>query len=126
MAMVWSVVMPTRWRVGKRPLSSMSPTIVLDGDQPWLVTGSPGGSRIISTVLQVIVNTVDFGLNVAEASAAPRIHHQWLPDELRVERSLSPDTIKLLKAKGHNVQNQRCHGRDPKHYEDKYRPLWCL
>ncbi|MCF1439977.1 MAG: gamma-glutamyltransferase, partial [Shewanella sp.] len=89
---------------GKRPLSSMSPTIVLDGKQPWLVTGSPGGSRIISTVLQMIVSTVDFGLNVAEASAAPRIHHQWLPDELRVESSLNPDTIKLLKAKGHNVQ----------------------
>ncbi|MCL2914264.1 gamma-glutamyltransferase [Shewanella corallii] len=89
---------------GKRPLSSMSPTIVLEGNQPWLVTGSPGGSRIINTTLQMILGTVDFDLNVAEATNAPRVHHQWLPDQLRVERSLSPDTIRLLKEKGHNVE----------------------
>ncbi|MCL1037626.1 gamma-glutamyltransferase [Shewanella submarina] len=89
---------------GKRPLSSMSPTIVLEGNQPWLVTGSPGGSRIINTTLQMILGTVDFDLNVAEATNAPRVHHQWLPGQLRVERSLSPDTIRLLKEKGHNVE----------------------
>lgn len=95
---------------GKRPLSSMSPTIVLSGDQPWLVTGSPGGSRIINTTLQMILSTVDFDLNVAEATAAPRVHHQWLPDELRVERSLSPDTIRLLKEKGHNIKVKNAMG----------------
>ncbi|MBA3517595.1 MAG: gamma-glutamyltransferase [Rhizobiales bacterium] len=91
---------------GKRPLSSMSPTIVLKDRKPVIVTGSPGGSRIITTVLQVIMNVVDHGMNVAEASAAPRIHHQWLPDELRVEEGISPDTIRLLEAKGHTVRVQ--------------------
>src|SRR5471032_2592623 len=70
---------------GKRPLSSMSPTIVLKDGKPVLVTGSPGGSRIISTVLQVIVNVLDYNMNVAAAVAAPRLHHQWLPDEVRIE-----------------------------------------
>ena len=91
---------------GKRPLSSMSPTIVLKDGQPVIVTGSPGGSRIITTVLQVIMNVVDHGMNIAEASVAPRIHHQWLPDELRVEEGLSLDTIRLLEAKGHTVRIQ--------------------
>ena len=91
---------------GKRPLSSMSPTIVLKDGAPVLVTGSPGGSRIITTVLQVIMNVVDHGMNVAEASEAVRVHHQWLPDELRVEEGLSPDTIRLLEAKGHVVRVQ--------------------
>ena len=68
-----------------------------------LVTGSPGGSRIISTVLQVIVNVLDFGLNLAEAVAAPRVHHQWLPDALLVETGLSPDTLSLLRERGHRV-----------------------
>ena len=71
---------------GKRPLSSMSPTIVLKDGKPVLVTGSPGGSRIISTVLQVIVNVLDYHMDVAAAVAAPRLHHQWLPDEVRIER----------------------------------------
>lgn len=88
---------------GKRPLSSMSPTIVLDDGKPFLVTGSPGGSRIITTTLQVIMNVIDHEMNVAEATVAPRIHHQWLPDELRVETGLSPDTIELLKEKGHEI-----------------------
>jgi gamma-glutamyltranspeptidase / glutathione hydrolase len=88
---------------GKRPLSSMSPTIVLKDGKTFLVTGSPGGSRIITTVLQVIMNVIDHGMNVAEASAAPRMHHQWLPDELRVEDGFSPDTLKLLEAMGHTV-----------------------
>ena len=68
---------------GKRPLSSMSPTIVLKDGKPVLVTGSPGGSRIISAVLQVIVNVIDYKMDVAAAVAAPRLHHQWLPDEVR-------------------------------------------
>lgn len=87
----------------KRPLSSMSPTIVVKDGKTWLVTGSPGGSRIITTVLQMVVNSVDFGMNVAEATNAPRFHHQWLPDELRVEKGFSPDTLKLLEDKGQKV-----------------------
>ncbi|EJI6091950.1 gamma-glutamyltransferase [Salmonella enterica] len=87
----------------KRPLSSMSPTIVVKEGKTWLVTGSPGGSRIITTVLQMVVNSIDFGMNVAEATNAPRFHHQWLPDELRVEKGFSPDTLKLLEQKGQKV-----------------------
>lgn len=87
----------------KRPLSSMSPTIVVKDGKTWLVTGSPGGSRIITTVLQMVVNTIDFGMNVAEATNAPRFHHQWLPDELRVEKGFSPDMLKLLEQKGQKV-----------------------
>jgi len=95
---------------GKRPLSSMSPTIVLKDGKPFLVTGSPGGARIITTTLQVIMNVIDHGMNVAEASAAPRIHHQWLPDQLRVEEGLSPDTTALLRARGHDVSVQEAMG----------------
>ena len=87
----------------KRPLSSMSPTIVLKDGKPWLATGSPGGARIITTTLQVLVDMIDFGMNPAEAGSAVRFHDQWLPDELRVERGLSPDTIALLRGMGHNV-----------------------
>jgi gamma-glutamyltranspeptidase/glutathione hydrolase len=94
----------------KRPLSSMSPTIVLADGEPFLVTGSPGGSRIITTVLQVIMNVVDHGMNIAEATHAPRIHHQWLPDELRIEEGLSPDTIRLLEQIGHTVSVQDAMG----------------
>jgi len=88
----------------KRPLSSMSPTIVAKDGKTWLVTGSPGGSRIITTVLQMVVNSIDFGMNVAEATNAPRFHHQWLPDQLRVEKGFSPDTLKLLGDKGQHVK----------------------
>jgi len=88
----------------KRPLSSMSPTIVAKGGKTWLVTGSPGGSRIITTVLQMVVNSIDFGMNVAEATNAPRFHHQWLPDQLRVEKGFSPDTLRLLEIKGQHVK----------------------
>ena len=88
---------------GKRPLSSMSPTIVLKDGKPLLITGSPGGSRIITTVLQVIVNVIDRKLPVAEAVAAPRVHHQWWPDEVMVERGFSPDLIRALEARGHRV-----------------------
>ncbi|TVP12799.1 gamma-glutamyltransferase [Shewanella sp. KCT] len=88
---------------GKRPLSSMSPTIVMKDGKPFIVTGSPGGSRIINTTLQIIMNVIDHGLNIAEASYASRVHHQWLPDELRVEKNLNRDTISLLEARGHKV-----------------------
>ncbi len=88
---------------GKRPLSSMTPTILFENGRPLLATGSPGGSRIITTVLQVVMNVVDHGMNVAAASAAPRVHHQWLPDQLRVETGLSPDTLQALAAKGHEI-----------------------
>jgi len=88
---------------GKRPLSSMTPTIVLKDGQPVLVTGSPGGSRIITTVLQLISNVIDHRMNLAEATIAPRIHHQWLPDELRIEEGLSLDTVSLLETLGHRV-----------------------
>ncbi|QYK00017.1 gamma-glutamyltransferase [Shewanella psychrotolerans] len=87
----------------KRPLSSMSPTIVMKEGKPFIVTGSPGGARIINTTLQIIMNVIDHNLNIAEASYASRVHHQWLPDELRVEKSLNRDTINLLETKGHKV-----------------------
>src|SRR3546814_12159062 len=77
-----------------------SPTIRLKEGKPFLATGSPGGSRIITTVLQVVLNVVDHGMNIAAATAASRVHHQWLPDELRVEVGISPDTLRLLAAKG--------------------------
>ena len=87
----------------KRPLSSMSPTLVLKGGKLMIATGSPGGSTIISTVSQIILNVIDHGLNVAEAENAPRAHDQLWPDELRIERGMSPDTILLLEAMGHKV-----------------------
>ncbi|WP_313350361.1 gamma-glutamyltransferase, partial [Paracoccus sp. (in: a-proteobacteria)] len=104
---------------GKRPRSSMAPTIALRDGKPAFSIGSPGGSTIITTVLQVIMNMVDHGMNVAEASTAPRIHHQWLPDELRVEEGISLDTIRILQAKGHDVAVKEAMGstqsimRDP-------------
>lgn len=94
----------------KRMLSSMSPTIVKQDGKNFLVTGSPGGSRIITTTLQVIMNVIDHGLNIQSAVAAPRIHHQWLPDELRIEEGLSPDTIKILQDKGHTVKQKSSMG----------------
>ncbi len=88
---------------GKRPLSSMAPTLVLKESKPFLATGSPGGSRIITTVLQILMNVIDHDMSIAEATVTPRIHHQWLPDELRIEEGLSPDTVRLLQGLGHNV-----------------------
>ena len=90
-------------QAGKRPLSSMSPTIVFKDGKPFLVTGSPGGSRIISTVLQIISNVIDHDMNIAEATNAPRMHDQWTPDEIRVEHALNDDTIRLLEGMGHTV-----------------------
>lgn len=93
----------------KRPLSSMSPTIVFDknsGDV-MLVTGSPGGSRIITTTLQIISNVIDHKMNIAEATNASRFHHQWLPDKIILEKGFSADSINLLKQKGHKIEASR-------------------
>jgi gamma-glutamyltranspeptidase/glutathione hydrolase len=88
----------------KRPLSSMTPVLVFADGKPWLATGSPGGSRIISAVLQMIVNVVDYGMNIAEATHRPRMHHQWYPDTLYLEYGYSPDTANLLQQRGHDVE----------------------
>ncbi|MDO8862633.1 gamma-glutamyltransferase [Haliea sp. E1-2-M8] len=88
---------------GKRPLSSMSPTMVFRDGKPWLATGSPGGSLIITAVLQTVLNATVFDMNIATAAAEARVHHQWQPDKLVVEQGISPDTLQLLQAMGHNV-----------------------
>jgi gamma-glutamyltranspeptidase/glutathione hydrolase len=96
---------------GKRMLSSMTPTILVRGGKPFLVVGSPGGRTIINTVLQVILNVVDYGMNVQDAVDAPRIHHQWLPDQIRYEKNgLSPDTVALLRARGHDLSPAEVQG----------------
>ncbi len=90
---------------GKRPLSAMTPTIVVRDGRPFLVLGSPGGPRIISTVANILMGVVDYGLNIQEAVNAPRFHHQWLPDVLRLENTgFSPDTLKLLESRGHRIE----------------------
>lgn len=88
---------------GKRPLSSMMPTIVLKDGKLFLVLGSPGGPTIITTVANILISVVDFSLDLQEAVNAPRFHHQWLPDQIRVEERLSPDTMNLLRSKGHKL-----------------------
>jgi gamma-glutamyltranspeptidase/glutathione hydrolase len=88
----------------KRPLSSMTPTIVLRDGKPFIVTGSPGGSRIITAVLQVLLNVIDHRMPIAEAVHAPRVHHQWRPDETMVEAGVSAELVKALQARGHNVK----------------------
>jgi gamma-glutamyltranspeptidase/glutathione hydrolase len=88
----------------KRPLSSMTPTIVLRDGKLFMIVGGPGGGRIISSVLQCFLNVVDFKLNAQDAVDAPRFHHQWQPDKITIERGFSPDTIKLLEARGHEVE----------------------
>jgi gamma-glutamyltranspeptidase/glutathione hydrolase len=89
---------------GKRPLSSMTPTIVARNGKPWMIVGTPGGSRIITAVLQTILNVIDYEMDLQEAVDAPRIHQQWLPEETYVEaRALSPDTVSLLVAMGHKL-----------------------
>jgi gamma-glutamyltranspeptidase / glutathione hydrolase len=89
---------------GKRPLSSMTPTIVLRYGKPFLVLGSPGSSKIITTVANVLMGVVDYGMNIQEAANAPRFHNQWLPDLVYVEKWFSPDTISALEKMGHHVQ----------------------
>ena len=91
----------------KRPVSSMSPTFMFKDGRLEMVLGSPGGSRIISTVLELITDVVDYGYGLADAVDAPRFHHQWMPDRLAVEPGLSPDTLGLLRQMGHDpvVQN---------------------
>ncbi len=89
---------------GKRPLSSMTPSFVLRDGELWMVTGSPGGPRIITTVLLSILNVVDYGMDVQEAVAAPRFHHQWRPGRLLVERAFSDDVIRALERRGHPVE----------------------
>lgn len=89
----------------KRPLSAMTPTIVTIDGKLFLVLGSPGGPTIITTVANILMGVVDYGMNIQEAVNAARFHHQWLPDEIRIERvGISPDTVKLLEGKGHTVK----------------------
>ena len=96
---------------GRRPLSSMTPTVVLNADgSPWLATGTPGGSRIITTVLQVLLNRMVHGLNLATSVLSPRIHSQLWPDRVQIEQGISPDTINLLEQWGHAIQRSRAMG----------------
>jgi gamma-glutamyltranspeptidase/glutathione hydrolase len=96
---------------GKRMLSSMTPSLLARDGQLVMAIGSPGGRTIINTVLQCILNVVDFGMNAQEAIDAPRVHHQWLPDRLRYEQiGFSPDTLALLRAKGHDLKEWSSQG----------------
>jgi gamma-glutamyltranspeptidase/glutathione hydrolase len=88
---------------GKRPLSAMAPTIVVRGGKPFLVLGAPGGPRIVTAVLEVLLNVIDFRMNVQDAVDAPRFHHQWKPDKLYLEQGISPDTVAILQDMGHQV-----------------------
>jgi gamma-glutamyltranspeptidase / glutathione hydrolase len=97
---------------GKRPLSSMSPTIVVKDDKPFLVLGSPGSSRIITTVANVLIGVVDYGMNIQEAVNAPRFHNQWMPDTLDLERGFSPDTVSLLKQMDYKIDDSRAYWSD--------------
>jgi gamma-glutamyltranspeptidase/glutathione hydrolase len=89
---------------GKRPLSAMTPTIVLKDGKLYLVLGSPGGARIITTVANILIGVVDYGMNIQEAVNAPRFHSQWMPDVVNVERWFSPDAVRLLDQMGHKVE----------------------
>jgi len=95
---------------GKRPLSAMTPTIVLKDGKLFLVLGSPGGPTIITTVANLLIGVVDFGLDIQESVNAPRVHNQWLPDVIEVEDRLSPDTMNLLRSKGHKLKVERFWG----------------
>ena len=88
---------------GKRPLSSMTPTIVLHHGKLYLALGAPGGSRIINGVLQVLLNVLDFKMNIQDAVDRPRFHHQWKPDKLYLEKGFSPDTVALLRKFGYRI-----------------------
>jgi gamma-glutamyltranspeptidase/glutathione hydrolase len=95
---------------GKRPLSAMTPTIVTKDGKLLFVLGSPGGPTIITTVANTLTGVIDFGLDIQEAVNAPRFHHQWLPDELFIEGRISPDTVRLLEAKGHKLKTRQSWG----------------
>ena len=95
---------------GKRPVSSMTPTIVVRNGQLFLMLGAPGGSRIINGVLQVLLNVEDFHMNVQDAVDWPRFHHQWMPDVLYVEQGISPDTVRILRGMGHKVSPVEARG----------------
>ena len=98
-------------RPNRRPVSSMSPVLVSKNGQPILMTGSPGGSKIISANMQMVLNVVEFGMNIADAAVAPRIHHQWKPDILEIESGISPDTVSRLIDRGQNINfSQRSAG----------------
>jgi len=89
---------------GKRPLSSMSPTIVLKDGKPILSVGAAGGPTIISQTLLAIINTIDFGMDPSAALAQPRFHHQWRPDELTVEKGIGEDVLRELERRGHKIK----------------------
>jgi len=98
-------------RPNRRPVSSMSPVLVSRNGQPIMMTGSPGGSKIISANMQMVLNVVEFGMNIADAAVAPRIHHQWKPDVLEIESGISPDTVSRLIDLGQNINfSQRSAG----------------
>jgi gamma-glutamyltranspeptidase/glutathione hydrolase len=101
---------------GKRPLSSMTPTIVVRDGKTFLVLGSPGSSKIITTVANVLMGVIDYGMNIQEAVNAPRFHNQWLPDTLNVEQWFSPDTVQALQKMGYNVQIGLHNGKDVSPY----------
>jgi gamma-glutamyltranspeptidase / glutathione hydrolase len=101
---------------GKRPLSSMTPTIVVRDGKTFLVLGSPGSSKIITTVANVLMGVVEYGMNIQEAVNAPRFHNQWLPDVLNVERWFSPDTVEALEKMGYHVQFGLRQGSDAGSY----------
>jgi gamma-glutamyltranspeptidase / glutathione hydrolase len=95
---------------GKRPLSAMTPTIVVKDGKVFLVLGSPGGPTIITTVANILMSVVDFGRDIQEAVNAPRFHHQWLPDQILLEDRISPDTVALLEKRGHKIKTRHFWG----------------
>ena len=106
-------------------LSSMTPTIVAQNGKPVMAVGSPGGKTIINTTLQLILNVIDHGYNIAESVEAGRIHHQWLPDFTSMERNaLSPDTIRLYEAKGHVFRERGSQGAAMGVYVDRENGLF--
>lgn len=109
----------------KRPLSSMTPTIVGQNGKPLFAIGSPGGRTIINTTMQVILNVIDHGYNIAQAIEAGRIHHQWLPDVTSMEGdSFSPDTVRLYQAKGHEIRERGSQGAAMGVYLDREEGLY--
>jgi len=102
---------------GKRPLSSMTPTIVVHDGHIVMVLGSPGSSKIISTVANVLMGVVDYGMNIQEAVNAPRFHNQWMPDVVYVEKWFSPDTLNILRQMGYNIEVGL-------HYGTQVSPYW--